>query len=202
MLGTKDVRRASCAGAGLCRACTATCSSSGSGRVSTCRTTRPRCTGVWTVDPSAVALKLAQKRIAASNVAGARGRARRRPARLPRRPLRRRVVDDDAVHDPRRRRRARRGAPRPEAGRDVALRRARARARREGRARSNTASIPWQQRFAGGCHLARDMRALLTGGRLRDRRARRRASSRARRRGATCTSAARGSLPRPDSCRA
>ena len=44
----------------------------------------PEVTDVWTVEPSAVALQLAQRRIAASTVRGARGRARRRPARLPR----------------------------------------------------------------------------------------------------------------------
>ena len=66
--------------------------------------------------------------------AGAEGRARRPVAALPRRQLRLRPVHVDAVHDPRRRGRAGRGAARAQARRDAALRRTRAGPRRRGAA--------------------------------------------------------------------
>ena len=58
-------------------------------------------------------------------------------------------------------------APRAEAGRRVPLRRARARARREGRAHTRSASTACSRRFAGGCHLEPRHRRAHRGGRLR-----------------------------------
>ena len=153
LLGNKRVREG--APGGVRGARTATSSRSVSGRGSTCRSCPPEVTGVWTVEPSRVAC-------------AARGEAHRRDAgrrarggldgaapRLPRRSVRQRALDDDAVHDPRRRRVAARVAPRAEAGRrrstspsTVTRPTARSRARRIG-------STACSRTIAGGCNLNR-----------------------------------------------
>ena len=85
---------------------------------------------------------------------GGKVRPGRPVAAVRRRQLRRRTVDVDAVHHPGHRRRTVRGPPRPQAGRDAALRRARSRSRRRVQ-RWQRRLEPVQKRLFGGCHLTR-----------------------------------------------
>ena len=89
-------------------------------------------TRVAAVEPADLGWKLAGKRLRGDKRPGRAVGARRPVAAVRGRQLRLRAVDLDAVHDPRRRRRAARGAAGAQARRDAALRRARAGARRGG----------------------------------------------------------------------
>ena len=115
-------------------ACTARWWRSASGPGSTCRTTRPRSPGCTPSSRRTSAGSWPPSALAAATVPVERVRARRPVAAPPRRQLRHRALDLDAVHDPRRGRRAGRGAAGAQAGRDPPLRRARPGARREGAA--------------------------------------------------------------------
>jgi SAM-dependent methyltransferase len=121
----------------------------------------PEVTGVWTVDPSAVGMKLAQKRIAASPVPvheGGRDGARldfpddRFDAALSTMTLCTIPDAAGALAEVRR-------VLKPEASLHFAEH---GLAPDDKVARFQHRFDPWQQRLAGGCHLARDMRALLT----------------------------------------
>jgi ubiquinone/menaquinone biosynthesis C-methylase UbiE len=118
-------------------------------------------TGVWAVEPSAVALKLAQPRIDASGVevhAGALDGARldfpddRFDAALSTMTLCTIPDIDGALAEVRR-------VLKPGAVLHFAEH---GLAPDENVARFQHRFDPWQMRFAGGCHLARDMRALVT----------------------------------------
>jgi SAM-dependent methyltransferase len=118
-------------------------------------------TGVWTVDPSGVARKLAAKRIAASSIPVHEGGLDGERLDFP---------DDrfDAalstmtlctIPDVEAALREVRRVLSPGASLHVAEH---GLAPDEKVARTQHRLDPWEQRFAGGCHLARDMRALLT----------------------------------------
>ena len=119
-------------------------------------------TRVAAIEPADVGWKLARKRLDASTVPVAALGPRRRVAPVRRRHVRRGAVDLDDVHDPRPRRGAARAAPRPEAGRPTALRRARPRARRIGAAVAAPPRAACNKRVFGGCHLTRPIVDLLT----------------------------------------
>ncbi len=121
----------------------------------------PEVTGVWFVEPSTVALKLAQSRITASNVpvhAGALDGAQltfpddRFDAALSTMTLCTIPDVEGALAEVRR-------VLKPGAALHFAEHGLAPDAKV---ARSQHRFDPWEQRFAGGCHLARDMRALLT----------------------------------------
>jgi ubiquinone/menaquinone biosynthesis C-methylase UbiE len=121
----------------------------------------PEVTGVWTVDPSAVGMKLAQKRIAASPVPvheGGLDGARldfpddRFDAALSTMTLCTIPDAAGALAEVRR-------VLKPETSLHFAEH---GLAPDDKVARFQHRFDPWQQRLAGGCHLARDMRALLT----------------------------------------
>ena len=122
----------------------------------------PEVTGIWTVDPSGVALKLAQKKIAASSIpvhSGSLDGARldfpddRFDAALSTMTLCTIPDVDTALAELRR-------VLKPGAVLHFAEHGLAPDAKV---ARFQQRFDPWQQRFAGGCHLARDMRSLLTG---------------------------------------
>ena len=122
----------------------------------------PEVTGVWIVEPSAVALKLARARIGASNVPvheGALDGARldfpddRFAAALSTMTLCTIPNIDRALAEVRRVLEPGGELHFAEHGLAPDAKVARFQKRFD----------PWQMRFAGGCHLARDMRALLTG---------------------------------------
>ncbi len=122
----------------------------------------PEVTGVWTVDPSAVALKLAEKRIVAAGIPvheGARDGARldfpddRFDAALSTMTLCTIPDVEGALHELRR-------VLKPGAVLHFAEHGLAPDAKV---ARFQHRFDPWQQRLAGGCHLSRDMRSLLAG---------------------------------------